>query len=248
METNKILGGGLLAGAALLMSIELGLLGDDSDIPQQINERAGGILGRGMEAAAPGTIYNIPASAGVTFPKAPTFDLSRMLAPMPDVTPTSPTEIQSKSAASRPATQAILTPKKAGIGFGVMPSGQVGFAPTPGYIEGVGYGVGVYPIAGTPRTAYERGAKQEREAASYLAGHPTLMHSPEGKIMARPKKVAVSTIGKDDPSTWRTRKEFMSTSGVDPRMASKYPGISKKEATSLAATSARVATGGPKEK
>ena len=46
--------------------------------------RAGGVLG-----VAPGTVYNIPAAAGVTFPKAPTFDIKSFLSPKmpPDILP-----------------------------------------------------------------------------------------------------------------------------------------------------------------
>ena len=60
--------------------------GGDTGALEGKKGRAGGILGsqQGYGAASPSpTIYNIPAQAAVTFPKAPSFDISKFLAPVP---------------------------------------------------------------------------------------------------------------------------------------------------------------------
>jgi hypothetical protein len=84
MDKNKMVAGGLLIGAGALIANELDMFGDKDDIPlpEKIKQKAGGILGSGA-GVTPGTIYNIPASAGVTFPKAPDYRnvFSSLLAP-----------------------------------------------------------------------------------------------------------------------------------------------------------------------
>jgi hypothetical protein len=58
--------------------------GGDGGVLEGKKGRAGGILGsqEGYGVPSP-TIYNLPAAAPVTFPKAPTFDISKFLAPVP---------------------------------------------------------------------------------------------------------------------------------------------------------------------
>jgi hypothetical protein len=57
--------------------------GGDTGALEGKKGRAGGILGSQQDYGAAPTIYNLPAAAPVTFPKAPTFDISKFLAPVP---------------------------------------------------------------------------------------------------------------------------------------------------------------------
>ena len=99
--------------------------GDGGGVLQPIKGRAGGILGSQQGYGAP-TIYNIPAAAPVTFPKAPSFDISKFLAPAVPV--------------SRGAAGVSTAGKKeAGVALG-YPGYVTPIIPTPvspGYIPGV---------------------------------------------------------------------------------------------------------------
>lgn len=83
MISKKVVTLGMLAiggiGAAMLVSG--GGSGGDTGALQGRAGRAGGILGSQKGYGAPGTVFNIPAAAAVTFPKAPTFDIGGFLEP-----------------------------------------------------------------------------------------------------------------------------------------------------------------------
>lgn len=102
IDMRKVAGGGLLIGAGFLLASELGLFGNGNDeggAPlQQIREKAGRILGSQPRSGQP-TVYQFAAQPAVTFPDAPTFDLSRLFAPTPIPTPVSapsPMDVQIK--------------------------------------------------------------------------------------------------------------------------------------------------------
>ena len=141
-----------IAGIAAASAVSGGVVADTG--AQAGVGRVGGILGtyggapQDTPATAP-TILHMPAE-GKIFPDPVDYSsfLKRFL--VPSELPVSRGAAGVSSAGKAPqraATQAILTPKKEGVGFGVMPATEVGFAPTPGYIAGVGYGVGVYPVS-----------------------------------------------------------------------------------------------------
>lgn len=55
--------------------------GDGGGVLQPIKARVGGIVGSQKDYGVAPTIYNLPAAAPVTFPKAPSFDISTFLEP-----------------------------------------------------------------------------------------------------------------------------------------------------------------------
>ena len=55
--------------------------GDGGGVLQPIKARVGGIVGSQRDYGVAPTIYNLPAAAPVTFPKAPSFDISKFLEP-----------------------------------------------------------------------------------------------------------------------------------------------------------------------
>ena len=87
--------------------------GGAGDILQPKKGRAGGILGSQEDYGAAPVIYNLPAQPSVTFPKTPTFDISKFLEPM--VKPT----------VSRGAAGVSAAPKKEPVIYGgYKPSGE----------------------------------------------------------------------------------------------------------------------------
>lgn len=124
------------------------LAGDDSG---GAAERAipGGILG--APTGAP-TVYQFAAQPAVTFPKAPTlkFDVGKFLQPTPTKPKVDPVAEYYKERKGvggytpRPwEVRKILARREKQISKPVTK--EMGFAPKPTYIKGVGYGVGVYP-------------------------------------------------------------------------------------------------------
>jgi hypothetical protein len=68
--------------------------------------RAGGILGSQQGYGVPSpTIYNLPAAAPVTFPKAPIFDISKFLEPMVE-----PTVSRGAAGVSSAGKKEVVTP------------------------------------------------------------------------------------------------------------------------------------------
>jgi hypothetical protein len=99
------------------------------DILQPKKGRAGGILGSQEGYGAP-AIYNLPAHADVTFPAAPTFDISKFLAPQ--------TEVPGRGAAGvSAAPKKYIETGKVGVGYEgyVTPTTPTPIAPP--YIPGV---------------------------------------------------------------------------------------------------------------
>jgi hypothetical protein len=71
---------GMLAiGGIGVASMAAGSGGGDAGALEGVKGRAGGILGAQKGYGAPPTIYNLPAQPSVTFPKAPSFDISSFL-------------------------------------------------------------------------------------------------------------------------------------------------------------------------
>ena len=147
-----------------------------------VKGRAGGILGSATPPSAVPTVFQVPAQAEVTFPTPVDYSglLEGFMMPKKEI---------SRGAAGVPAAgrqrpvstpaRAIVTPKAGvGIGAGVLPSGEMGFAPSPGYIPGVGYGVGMYPVATAetlypgrgPQHIYSGGTTSKKNGAATGAG------------------------------------------------------------------------------
>ena len=95
-----VLGALAVGGIGIASMVSDGGDGGGLGAGQQV--RAGGILGSQQGYGAPpgATIYNIPAQPAVTFPAAPTFDISKFLEPM------------AKPTVSRGAAGVSAAPKK----------------------------------------------------------------------------------------------------------------------------------------
>ena len=146
MISKKVVTLGMLAiggiGAAMIVSGSGN--GGDTGALQGRTGRAGGILGSQQGYGRPGTVYNIPAAAPVTFPKAPTFDIGGFLMPSKkDPVKEYYSTFKGHVAPREWEVRKILARKSVTT---AKPRKEVGFAPEPAYIKDVGYGVGVYPM------------------------------------------------------------------------------------------------------
>ena len=78
---------GMLAIGGVGAAMVIGGGGGDGDTGPKtgalrgVRGRAGGVLGSQQGYGAP-VVYNLPAASAVTFPKAPTFDINKLLAPV----------------------------------------------------------------------------------------------------------------------------------------------------------------------
>lgn len=88
MSKKNVLTLGVLAigGIGVASMVASGDNGDGDTGPKSgaltgVRGRAGGVLGSQQGYGAP-VVYNLPAAAAVTFPKAPTFDMNKFLAPV----------------------------------------------------------------------------------------------------------------------------------------------------------------------
>lgn len=172
---------GLLAAGGAIVAAYLVLSGMPKDEGAGgLKERAGKILGApttGVEGGAtPQNVYQFPTEAFAGFP-SPGIGIQALIdAITPGVTPG-------------------VTPTKPGEETVEIPPGEEPKKkPTePWYKYIAGTGLGWTPEAG--QAAFERGQRQEAEAAAYLAGHPTLEMSSEGIIVKKkPKTITPSQL------------------------------------------------------
>ena len=162
-------------------------------------EKPGGILGV-LGGAAPGgavpggaggietpTMYQIPAAAVVSFPKTPTFDFTKFLAPQQQISK----GVAGVSAAPKKVATTYADYERAYTeyyGTYTEPTAKAGITG----LFGKGFSIWT-PEKG--KEAWERGKREEIESAMYLAGHPTLITDPSGKIVPRTKKTVRSSTG-----------------------------------------------------
>lgn len=145
--------------------------------------RAGRILGSQQEYGAGPTIYNLPAQPAVTFPKAPTFDISKFLSP-----PVEPV-------VSRGAAGVSAAPKKERVvpyiyRGGEVKAGAVSVAPwamgttTPAEM-GVTTALGITKKGGFRGTGMTQDAyKSQFAERTYSTGAPTSKKTSSGASKA----------------------------------------------------------------
>ena len=168
--------------------------GDGGGVLQPIKGRAGGILGSQQGYGAAPTIYNIPAAAPVTFPEAPTFDISKFLTPLVEPTVSRGAAGVSAAPKKQPVIYGGYKPSGASYVFGGAAFEQQaakeivsgGYSPTLGAAFGISPEIGGFMGTGMTQDAY----KSQFAHRTYSTGAPAKKTSTDAsKAVAHAKRL-----------------------------------------------------------